>query len=102
MKKQSQTFGSIHMTIAKHAEHMATAMDEQNVDALLDRIDKQIDTFADGDAAVAQSVPDYQRKIAPRLQEYWKYVKKAMRMTDEASVEAARRLNGILNLTDQQ
>ena len=102
LKKQSQTFGSIHMTIAKHAEHMATAMDEQNVDALLDRIDKQIDTFADGDAAVAQSVPDYQRKIAPRLQEYWKYVKKAMRMTDEAADKEARRLNGILNLTDQQ
>ena len=102
LKKQSQTFGSIHMTIAKHAEHMATAMDEQNVDALLDRIDKQIDTFADGDAAVSQSVPDYQRKIAPRLQEYWKYVKKAMRMTDEAADKEARRLNGILNLTDQQ
>lgn len=102
LQKQSQTFGSIHMTIAKHAEHMATAMDEQNVDALLDRIDKQIDTFADGDAAVAQSVPDYQRKIAPRLQEYWKYVKKAMRMTDEAADKEARRLNGILNLTDQQ
>ena len=102
LKKQSQTFGSIHMTIAKHAEHMATAMDEQNVDALLDRIDKQIDTFADGDAAVAQSVPDYQRKIAPRLQEYWRYVKKAMRMTDEAADKEARRLNGILNLTDQQ
>ena len=102
LQKQSQTFGSIHMTIAKHAEHMATAMDEQNVDALLDRIDKQIDTFADGDAAVSQSVPDYQRKIAPRLQEYWKYVKKAMRMTDEAADKEARRLNGILNLTDQQ
>lgn len=102
LNKQSQTFGSIHMTIAKHAEHMATAMDEQNVDALLDRIDKQIDTFADGDAAVAQSVPDYQRKIAPRLQEYWRYVKKAMRMTDEAADKEARRLNGILNLTDKQ
>ena len=102
LQKQSQTFGSIHMTIAKHAEHMAKAIDEQNVDALLDRIDKQIDTFADGDADVAQSVPDYQRKIAPRLQEYWKYVKKAMRMTEEAADKESRRLNGILNLTEQQ
>ena len=102
LQKQSQTFGSIHMTIAKHAEHMAKAIDEQSVDALLDRIDKQIDTFADGDADVAQSVPDYKRKIAPRLQEYWKYVKKAMRMTEEAADKEARRLNGILNMTEQQ
>ena len=102
LQKQPQTFGAIHMTIAKHAEHMADAIDEQNVDALLDRIDKQIDTFADGDAAVSQSVPDYQRKIAPRLQEYWKYVKKAMRMTEDAADKEAARLNGILNLTDQQ
>ena len=102
LQKQPQTFGSIHMTIAKHAEHMADAIDGQNVDALLDRIDKQIDMFADGDAAVSQSIPDYQRKIAPRLQEYWKYVKKAMRMTEDAADKEAARLNSILNLTDKQ
>ena len=102
LNKQPVTFGQIHMTVAKHAEHIADAIDNQNVDRLLDDIDRQIDTFADGDKAVAQSVPDYQRKIAPRLQEYWGYVKKAMRMTEDAVEKEVNRLNTIMNLTDEQ
>ena len=102
LNKQPVTFGQIHMTVAKHAEHIADAIDNQNVDRLLDDIDRQIDTFADGDKAVAQSIPDYQRKIAPRLQEYWGYVKKAMRMTEDAVEKEVNRLNTILNLTDEQ
>lgn len=102
LQKQPQTFGSIHMTVAKHAERLADGIDKQNVDALLDQIDKQIDTYADGDATVAQSVPNYQRKIAPRLQEYWRYVKKAMRMTDDAVEKEVNRLNALLNMSDKQ
>lgn len=102
LQKMPQTFGSIHMTVAKYAERLADNLDQSNVDSLLDAIDKQIDKFAGGSDAVAQSIPDYKRRIAPRLAEYWKYVKKSMRMTDEAVEKESARLNTILELNEKQ
>ena len=96
------TFAALHMTIERQADRLANAIDEANVDNLLDGIDKQIDKYAGGNEAVAQSIPDYKRKIAPRLAEYWKYVKKAMRMTDEAVDKEVRALNATLNMSDKQ
>ena len=96
------TFAALHMTIERHADRLAKSIDGMNVDNLLDGIDKQIDKYAGGNDAVAQSIPDYKRKIAPRLAEYWKYVKKVMRMTDEAVDKEIRQLNSTLNMSDQQ
>lgn len=96
------TFAALHMTIERQADRLASAIDGANVDNLLDGIDKQIDKYAGGNDAVAQSIPDYKRKIAPRLAEYWKYVKKVMRMTDEAVDKEVRALNATLNMSDKQ
>lgn len=102
MQKQPQTFGSVHMTMAKYADMLSESIGKQNVGELLDSIDSQIDTYADGGKAAAQSFPDYERKIAPRLQDYWKYVKKVMRMTEDAVEKEVAHYNNILKLSDRQ
>lgn len=102
MQKQHQTFGSIHMTMAKYADMLSESIGKQNVGQLLDSIDKNIDEFADGAKQAAVSIPDYERKIAPRLQDYWHYVKKVMRMTEAEVEKEVAKQNNLLKLSDMQ
>ena len=102
LQKTPQTFASIHMTMAKHADRLASSIGQESVNKLLDEVDKSIDKYADGDRVAAMNVPNYDRKVAPRLQDYWKYVKKVMRMTEAAVEKEIAKYNNELKLSDMQ
>ena len=102
LQKTPQTFASIHMTMAKHADRLASSIGQESVNKLLDEVDKSIDKYADGDRVAAMNVPNYDRKVAPRLQDYWKYVKQVMRMTEAAVEKEIAKYNNELKLSDMQ
>lgn len=102
LQSENPTFAAVHMAIAKYADMLSESLNRQSTSRLLDEIDKQIDKYADGNKALSVSIPDYERKVAPRLQEYWRYAKKAMRMTDEQVQSEVSKYNNILKLTDAE
>jgi hypothetical protein len=102
LQAENPTFGAVHMAIAKYADMLSDRLNRQNTGRLIDEIDKQIDKYADGNKALSVSIPDYERKIAPRLQDYWRYAKKAMRMTDEQVQSEVSKYNNVLKLTDSE
>ena len=102
LQAENPTFGAVHMAIAKYADMLSDRLNRQSTGRLLDEIDKQIDKYADGNKALSVSIPDYERKIAPRLQDYWRYAKKAMRMTDEQVQSEVSKYNNVLKLTDSE
>ena len=102
LQSENPTFAAVHMAIAKYADMLSESLNRQSTSRLLDEIDKQIDKYADGNKAISVSIPDYARKVAPRLQEYWRYAKKAMRMTDEQVQSEVSKYNNILKLTDAE
>lgn len=102
LQSENPTFAAVHMAIAKYADMLSESLNRQSTGRLLDEIDKQIDKYADGNKALSVSIPDYERKVAPRLQEYWRYAKKAMRMTDEQVQSEVSKYNNILKLTDAE
>lgn len=102
LQSENPTFAAVHMAIAKYADMLSESLNRQSTGRLLDEIDKLIDKYADGNKALSVSIPDYERKVAPRLQEYWRYAKKAMRMTDEQVQSEVSKYNNILKLTDAE
>lgn len=102
LQAENPTFGAVHLAIAKYADMLSNSLNRQNTGRLIDEIDKQIDKYADGNKALSVSIPDYERKIAPRLQDYWRYAKKAMRMTDEQVQSEVSKYNNVLKLTDSE
>jgi hypothetical protein len=102
MKSEPPTFGMAHAIIAKHADRLSAQISKQNVSHLIDTIDKFIDDGADGSASAKLNIPDYERTIAPRLQDYWKYVKKVMRMTPEATDKEIAKYTNELKLSEAQ
>ncbi len=102
LQSENPTFAAVHMAIARYADMLSESLNRQSTSRLLDEIDKQIDEYADGNKALSVSIPDYERKVAPRLQEYWRYAKKAMRMTDEQVQSEVSKYNNVLKLTDAE
>jgi hypothetical protein len=65
-----------------------------SVEGIIDRMDKVINRDAMGNQGVVVNKEIYNRKIEPRLQQYWKMAKKAFRMTQK---EVDERLEQIEN-----
>lgn len=102
LQSENPTFGAVHMTVAKYADMLSDSLNRQSTSRLVDEIEKQIDKYADGNKALSVKIPDYERKVAPRVQEYWRYAKKAMRMTDAQVAAEASKCANILKLTDAE
>lgn len=92
-------------TVAHHAEMLGMNLGKMSVEKTLRDIEKLIDSKpskggADGASAVSETARIYQREITPRLQQYWKYVKKAIWFDrDKVDAEIAR-LQESLGLSD--
>lgn len=102
IRKEPPTFGMLHQIMAKHADRLAATIGQNNVNKLLDSIDKFIDESADGSKKARADIPNYERLVAPRLQDYWNFVKKAMRMTEAEVNKQIAHYQNELELSDRQ
>lgn len=101
-------------TVAHHADMLGANLGKLNVEKTLHDIEKMIDerpkfdengnivAGANGGKALSETTRAYQRDIQPRLQQYWKYVKKAIWFDkDKVDAEVAR-LQSSLAMNDTE
>ena len=92
------TFGHVKKVLAGAAEMIANMRDRADASRIIDDIEKLIDKRAMGAAAFHEGVRATERRIDPRLQKYWKYVKEAMRMSSDKAAQETARLQAELDL----
>ena len=73
--------------LLKNITAISEQMKRYAVDDIIDRMDKVIDKNAMGNRGVVADMELFKRKVEPRVQQYWKMVKKAFRM-ESADVDA--------------
>lgn len=108
------TLRELQRTVEHHAEMLGKDLGKMSVEKTLDEIDKLIDNRpkfnADGEveagaagaSRVSEATRVYRRGIEPRLQEYWKFVKEAMRFNGEKVASEIERISTLLEASETE
>lgn len=108
------TLRELQRTIEHHAEMLGKDLGKMSVEKTLDEIDKLIDNRpkfnadgeveagASGASRVSETMRAYRRGIEPRLQEYWKFVKEAMRFNGEKVASEIERISTLLEASETE